>query len=48
MDERYPGYDVLAKRNSPSWNDATRRAIDRRLAVPREPRYFTSEEFATV
>jgi len=48
MDERYPGYDVLAKRNSPSWNEATRRAIDRRLATPREPRYFTAEEFATL
>ena len=48
MDERYPGYDVLAKRNSPSWNEATRRAIDQRLAVPRQPRYLTAEEFATL
>jgi hypothetical protein len=48
MPERYPGYDVLAKRNTPSWNDATRRAIDARLAVPREPRFFTAEEYATV
>ena len=45
---RYPGYDVLAKRNTPSWNEQTRRAIDKRLAVPREPRFFTAEEFATV
>ena len=21
MTERYPGYDVLAKRDTPSWND---------------------------
>jgi hypothetical protein len=45
---RYPGYDVLAKRNTPSWNAKTREVIDRRLAVPREPRFFTPEEFATV
>jgi hypothetical protein len=45
---RYPGYDVLAKRNTPSWNEQTRRVIDRRLAIPREPRFFAAEEFATV
>ena len=48
MNDRYPGYDVLAKRNTPSWNEPTRRVIDQRLAVPREPRYFTAEEFATL
>jgi hypothetical protein len=46
MGDRYPGYDVLAKRNTPSWNEATRRVIDRRLAVPREPRSLSAEEFA--
>ncbi len=46
MGERYPGYDVLAKRNTPSWNEPTRRVIDRRLAVAREPRSLTEEEFA--
>jgi hypothetical protein len=46
--ERYPGYDVLAKRNTPSWNEKTRQVIDQRLSVPREPRFFTAEEFATV
>lgn len=45
---RYPGYDVLKKRRTPSWNETTRRAIDARLAVPRDPRFFTAEEFATV
>jgi hypothetical protein len=44
----YPGYDVLAKRRTPSWNEQTRRVIDRRLAVPREPRFLTPYEFATV
>ena len=45
---RYPGYDVLAKRNTLSWNDQTRRVIDQRLAVPGDPRFFTEDEFATV
>ena len=48
MTDRYPGYDVLAKRHTPSWNEQTRRVIDRRLAMPRTPRFFTEDEFATV
>jgi Gluconate 2-dehydrogenase subunit 3 len=48
MLERYPGYDVLAKRTTPSWNAQTRRVVDQRLAVPREPRFFSAEEFATL
>lgn len=38
--ERFPGYDVLAKRNGPSWNDATRAVIDRRLATDPEHHVF--------
>lgn len=45
---RYPGYDVLSKRNGPSWNEQTRREIARRLSVDREPRFFSREEFETV
>ena len=39
MRDRYPGYDVLAKRNTPSWNEQTR-ACHRRAAGdrPRPPR----------
>ncbi len=49
MTERYPGYDVLAKRNSPSWNDLTRRVVDERLAIdPRRRRFFTTAEWLTV
>ena len=48
MGERYPGYDVLAKRTTPSWNAQTRRVIDQRLAVSREPRFFTAQEFRTL
>ena len=41
----YPGYDVLAKRDTPSWNAKTRRVIDQRLASRVTPRFFTAEEF---
>jgi hypothetical protein len=42
---RYPGYDVLAKRNTPSWDAVTRRVIDERLATPSTPRFFTRKEW---
>ena len=45
MTDRYPGYDVLSKRYSQSWNEQTRRVIDRRLAVAREPGFFTAVEW---
>ncbi len=45
---RYPGYDVLRKRNGPSWNDPTRRAVDARLSVPSRPRFFTEAEWPTL
>jgi len=32
----YPGYDVLAKRDGPSWNEQTRRMVDARLAIERD------------
>lgn len=48
MTDRYPGYDVMSKRNGPSWNDKTRRVIDQRLATPRGPRFFTTDEHLTV
>jgi hypothetical protein len=48
MRERYPGYDVMRKRDSLSWNDKTRRVIDERLALPAEPRFFTATEWATL
>lgn len=48
MADRYPGYDVLDKRWSPSWNEITRRVIDRRLAISREPRFFTTYEWQTL
>ena len=43
---RYPGYDVLAKRDTPSWNAKTREVIAQRLATPNVPRFFSAEEWA--
>jgi Gluconate 2-dehydrogenase subunit 3 len=48
MAERYPGYNVLDKRTTPSWNAQTRRVVEQRLAVPREPRFFSAGEFRTL
>ena len=48
MAERFPGYDVLNKRRTPSWNDQTRAVIDARLAVPRSPRFLDAAAFATL
>jgi len=49
MSDRYPGYDVLVKRNSPSWNDQTRRVLDERLAIdPGQRQFFTESEWLTV
>lgn len=44
---RYPGYNVLAKANTPSWNEKTRQVIAERLLLG-APRFFTSHEHATV
>ena len=48
MNERFPGYNVLDKRNTLSWNEPTRRAIDKRLSVHPGPRYFSPEEWTTL
>ncbi len=48
MAERFAGYDVLAKRHTPSWNAKTREVISERLALPRGPRFLTEAEFATL
>jgi hypothetical protein len=46
--ERFPGYDVLSKRLTPSWNQKTRDVVTHRLSVGPEPRFFTAEELRTV
>jgi len=49
MSGRYPGYDVLAKRDTPSWNEQTRRVIDQRLALdPDRHEFFTDAEWPTL
>jgi hypothetical protein len=45
---RYPGYDVLSKRDTPSWNDKTREVIDARLSVPSGPAFLSTEEWRTL
>ncbi|REG48454.1 gluconate 2-dehydrogenase subunit 3-like protein [Paraburkholderia sp. BL6669N2] len=45
---RYPGYDVLDKRDTPSWDEATRAVIAQRLATPAEPHFFNAVEWLTV
>lgn len=37
MADRFPGYDVLAKRDGPSWNPATRAVIAARRALRVDP-----------
>lgn len=49
MRDLYPGYDVLSKRETPSWNESTRRVIDRRLALdPGQCRFFSDAEWLTL
>ncbi len=48
MPDRYPGYDVLAKRNTPSWNEQTRRVIDERLAITNTPQFLSGSEWQTL
>lgn len=45
---RYPGYDVLEKRDSASWDDTTRRVVDGRLQDIPERRFFDQDEWATL
>lgn len=46
--KRFPGYDVLSKRLTPSWNTKTRDVVARRLAIGSEPKFFTQDELQTV
>lgn len=42
---RYPGYDVLDKWDTPSWNDQTRAVLKKRLHEVPERRFFTETEW---
>jgi hypothetical protein len=41
----YPGYDVLAKWRSPSFDDVTRQVLARRLRAAPQPRFFDTDQF---
>jgi hypothetical protein len=45
---QYPDYDVLEKWNSPSWNDVTRRVIEKRLKDVPQQQFFTEHEWNTL
>ena len=45
---KYPGYDVLDKRWTPSWNAKTRQVVDKRMSVYVGPRFFDEAEWATL
>ena len=48
MSTLYDGYKVLSKWNSPSFDEATREVLTRRLAAPTEPRFFSDEAWRLV
>jgi hypothetical protein len=49
MSDRYPGYDVLRKRNTPSWNDQTRAVIDHRVRMdPDRHSFLSATEWPTM
>jgi hypothetical protein len=43
---RFPGYDVLDKRRSPSWNEQTRAVVEKRLHRVPDRRFFSETEWA--
>jgi hypothetical protein len=45
---RFPGYDVLSKRQGLSWNDKTREVIAQRLSIGSKPQFFTADEILMV
>lgn len=48
MVDPYPAYDVLAKRNTPSWNDKTREVVDRRLSLDVPEGVLSEVQLATL
>jgi hypothetical protein len=42
---RFPTYDVLDKRNSPSWNEKTREVVEKRLRQVPDRRFFSEAEW---
>jgi hypothetical protein len=46
--DRFPDYDVLAKRDTPSWNQRTRDVIDERIALQVADGVLTPTQIATL
>src|SRR5437764_14912437 len=46
MGGRYPGYDVLAKWHTPSFDDTTRRVLTARLDAVPPRRFLDADEWA--
>ena len=42
---RYPGYDVLAKRDTPAWDPITREVIDKRLGASSQPEFLDDTQW---
>ncbi|WP_347558639.1 gluconate 2-dehydrogenase subunit 3 family protein [Robbsia sp. KACC 23696] len=45
---QYPGYDVLRKIATPSWDDASRRVVSDRMSVRSAPQFFDQAQSRTV
>jgi hypothetical protein len=45
---RFPEYDVLAKRETVSWNDPTREVVEKRLRHVPQRRFFCEDEWRTL
>ncbi|WP_321896755.1 gluconate 2-dehydrogenase subunit 3 family protein [Paraburkholderia heleia] len=45
---KYPGYDVLAKRDTPSWDGPTRAVIEARVNTPDRARYLAPSQWQTL
>lgn len=48
MSDRFPGYDVLNKRDTASWNEQTRRVVDARLALSEREDVLSGCQLATL
>lgn len=48
MADRFPTYDVLAERGTPSWNDPTRAAVDARLSLAERADVLDAAQIATL
>jgi len=46
--DRFPNYSTLSKRDTPSWNDATRQVMDKRLGAVPPRRFFNTDEWAVL